>query len=101
MPPCDMLLSIGDGGRVWQAITRRQALVEGHRIRQFRSPNLALSRDMLKTVRKRCILHSAGVFQPELAVNKTQAAQYLDLGLLPEAWPETLSHSHAASQSHP
>ena len=35
VPRPDMLLPIGDRGRVWQAIMRRQALVEGHRIRQF------------------------------------------------------------------
>ena len=52
VPRCDMLLPIGDGGRVWQAITRRQTLVEGHRIRQFRSTSLALSRDLLKTVQQ-------------------------------------------------
>jgi hypothetical protein len=34
-------------------------------------------------------------------MNKTQGEQYLDSGLLPEAWPETLSHNHAAAQSHP
>ncbi len=101
MLPRDMLLPIGDGGRVWQAITRRQALVEGRRISQFRSPNLALFRDLLKTVQQEVYSHSAGVLQPELAVNKTQAAQYRDSGLLPEAWPETLSHNHAAAQSHP
>ena len=35
----------------------------------------------------------------EVAVNKTQAAQYRDSRLLPEAWPETLNH--AAAQGHP
>ena len=36
----------------------------------------------------------------EVAVNKNQAEQYRDSGLLPEAWPETLSHIQAAAQSH-
>jgi len=37
----------------------------------------------------------------EVAVNKNQAEQYRDSGLLPEAWPETLIHSHPAAQGHP
>ncbi len=36
-----------------------------------------------------------------LAVNKTQAEQHRDSGLLPEAWPETRRHNHAGAPRHP
>src|ERR1700685_1007813 len=57
----------------------------GHRICQFRSLNLALSRDLLKTVQQEVYSSLSWSSPAMLAVNQTQAAQYRDLGRLPEA----------------
>ena len=77
MPPCDIFLPIGDGGGVWHAITRRQALVDG----QFQSPNLALSRDLVENSTARGVFFTQLEFSSQsLPWNKTQAAQYRDSG---------------------
>lgn len=101
MPPCDMLLPIGDGGRVWQAITRRQALVDGAPDLSISIPKSGSLTGLVENSTARGVFFTQLEFSAELAVNKTQAEQYPDSGLLPDAWPETLSHNHVAAQSHP
>ena len=70
---------------------------------RFRPTSLELSLGLVENDTRRGVFFTklTGRLLLEVAVNKTQAAQYRDSGLLPEAWSETLSHNHAAAQSHP
>ena len=68
---------------------------------RFRPTSLDLFLGLVENDTRRGVFFTklTGRLLLEVAVNKAQAAQYWDSGVLPEAWPETLNH--AAAQGHP
>jgi len=84
----------------WSAFRTLPQLVENGLICRFRPTGLELSLGLVENDTRRGVFftHLTGCLRLEVAVNKAQAAQYWDSGVLPEAWPETFSLDYAAAQ---